>query len=84
MKEPECALCVEIDKLRKENELMRQLAKPNGFYEYYFKMLKEFKTNTDCFHYVNELYQKFFDEQRYSSYNSFRTITNKTLKNEQQ
>lgn len=82
MNQTENALHIEIKKLREENELMRQLAKPSGFYEYYFKMLKEFKTNTDCFHYVNEMYQKFFDEQKYSSYNSFRTITNKKLKNE--
>lgn len=83
MTAPESALKVEIEKLREEIKLMRQLAKPNGFYEYYFKMLKDFKTNTDCFHYVNELYEKFFDEQRYSSFDSFRKIKNKNLKNEQ-
>lgn len=79
---PESALRIEIEKLREEIQLMRQLAKPNGFYEYYFKMLKEFKTNTDCFHYVNDLYQKFFDEQKYSSFDSFRIIKNRKLKNE--
>jgi hypothetical protein len=75
-------LQLEITKLQEEFELIRQLGRSNGFYMYYFSKLKDFKTNIDCFHHVNDLYYKYFNEYRYSSYNSFRTITNKYLKNE--
>lgn len=62
---------LKIEELQKENKLMRQLATPTGFYEYYFKQLKHHQTNMECFNHVNDLYFEIFGEYRYSSYYSF-------------
>lgn len=72
----------EIEKLRAENKIMREIATPVGFFSYYFKMLKEekFTTNVSCFNYVNDLYFNFFGEYKYSDYNSFRLVQNKNIK----
>ena len=63
-----------IQKQKQEMDLMRKLATSEGFFQYYFSILKNFKTQTECFHVVNDLYYDFFGEYRYSSYTSF-TIT---------
>lgn len=72
----------EIDQLRLENKIIREIATSSGFFNFYFRQLKEekFKTNTACFNYVNELYYSFFNEYKYSDYDTFRKIKNKMLK----
>lgn len=69
-----------IQKLKKENEIIRKIATASGFYEYYFKQLKHYKTEIECFNAINELYHNYFGEFKYSSYDSFRKIKNKNLK----
>lgn len=69
-----------IQKLKNENETIRQIATSSGFYEYYFKKLKEHLTEIDCFNEVNDLYFEYFGEYKYASYNSFRKLKNKHLK----
>lgn len=61
----------QIQELQKQNELMRKLATPNGFYEYYFSQLPKHRTQESCFNAVNEMYFYFFGEYLYSSYTSF-------------
>lgn len=61
----------QLEKTEKEKQLMRQLVKPDGFFDYYFKQLKHYTTNIDCFNAVNDMYFDFFGEYRYSSYKSF-------------
>lgn len=61
----------QLAELQAENKLMRQLATPNGFYEYYFSQLKHHNTNIECFNAVNDTYFDIFGEYRYSSYYSF-------------
>lgn len=72
----------EIEQLRLENQIIKEIATPSGFFNFYFKQLKEerFESNTACFNHVNELYNSFFGEYKYSDYNSFRNIKNKMLK----
>lgn len=64
-------LTQKIDRLIKENSLMKKLATSQGFYEYYFSQLNNYKSNVECFEAVNELCFEIFGEYRYSSYKSF-------------
>jgi len=69
-----------IQKLKEENVIICKIATSAGFYQYYFEQLKHYKTEVDCFNFVNDLYFKYFGEYKYSSYNSFRKLKNKHLK----
>jgi hypothetical protein len=69
-----------IEKLKKENEIIRKIGTVTGFYEYYFQQLKNHKTEIECFEAVNDLYFEYFGEYKYSSYDSFRKVKNKHLK----
>lgn len=60
-----------IEQQQKEIAEMRELARWQGFYDFYFKRLNDFKTNADCFEYVNQKYFDYFGEYRYSSHESF-------------
>ena len=62
----------EIEKLKKEREIMRQIVTANGFYKYYFSQLVNYKSNLDCFNAINDMYFDFFGEYRYSGYESFK------------
>lgn len=62
----------QLDELQEQNRLMRQLATPVGFYQYFFKQLPQHRTQVECFNTVNDLYFDLFGEYRYSSYHSFR------------
>lgn len=64
-------LLQQLAELENQNNLMRQLATPKGFYDYWFKNLPKFRTRNECFLYVNDLFYDFFGEYRYSTYNSF-------------
>lgn len=72
----------EIEKLRWENQVIKEIATPSGFFNFYFKKLKEkkFESNIACFNYVNDLYNDFFGTYKYVDYNSFRNVKNKMLK----
>lgn len=73
----------EIEKLTKENELMRQLATTSGFYKFYFSECQKHETNKLAFEFVNDLYLKLFKIQRYADYDSFKnslSYYNKTQK----
>lgn len=72
----------EIEKLRLENQIMKMIATPSGFINFYFDKLKDenLKTDIDCFNYVNDLYFSFFGTYKYADYNSFRKLKNKTFK----
>jgi hypothetical protein len=72
----------EIEKQQKQIDEMRQLATTQGFYDYYFRSLKKYGNNTECFHAVNDLYFEYFKEYRYSSYDSFSKTLKKFYSNE--
>lgn len=63
----------EIKKLRFENQIMKIIATPSGFFKYYFEKLKDenFKTDIACFKHVNGLYFSFFGVYKYANYNDF-------------
>ena len=65
-------LQAELEKLKQEKKIMQQIATANGFYQYYFSQLLNYKSNLDCFNAVNEMYYEFFGEYRYSGYESFK------------
>lgn len=69
-----------VEKLKKENEIIKRIATSAGFYEYYFEQLKHHKTEIECFDAINDLYFEYFGEYKYSSYNSFRKLKNKHLR----
>ena len=72
MTQLEIAQRTELEKLKKENELMRQLSTINGFFIYYFSQCPVHKTNIDTFNAVNEKYFNLFGEYRYSDIHSFK------------
>lgn len=61
--------------------LMQKIATPSGFLQYYYKILPRCKSQKSAFEIVNLLYYLVFDEEKYSSYNSFRQMKNKEFKN---
>lgn len=65
---------IEIEKLKTENELMRQLSTDEGFSFYYYTQCKEHRTNKDAFNYVNELYFALFGEFRYIDFYSYKRV----------
>lgn len=65
----------QLQELQEQNQLMRQLATPAGFFEYFFKQLPHHNTQVECFNAINETYFDLFGEYRYSSYYSFRAAT---------
>lgn len=70
----ENALRIEIEKLKKQTELMRQLSTVSGFSFYYFTECKKHATNKEAFNHVNDLYQELFGEFRYSDFHSFKRV----------
>lgn len=69
-----------IEKQEQQIKLMRKLATSSGFFEHYFSTLKHFKTQTECFHVVNDQFYEFFGEYKYSSYTSFKITLKKHYK----
>lgn len=63
----------EIKRLKEENAIIHKIATHKGFFEYYFELLPKFKTFHECFEYVNNLYQNFFGEYKYNSFQHFKT-----------
>lgn len=74
MTQLEIAQQIEIEKLKKENELMRQLSTVDGFFIYYFSQCPVNKTNVEAFNFVNQKYFDLFGEYRYSDHDSFKRI----------
>lgn len=62
----------EIKRLQSENVIMCKIATHKGFFDYFFELLPKFKTLYECFEYVNNLYQNFFGEYKYNSFQQFR------------
>ncbi|SHG27952.1 hypothetical protein [Flavobacterium johnsoniae] len=73
----ENVLRIENAKLEKKIELMQNLSTSAKFYAYYFSKLSDFRSNSDCFNHVNDLYHELFGEFRYSDYASFRVQLSK-------
>jgi len=75
---------VDVEALEAENKLMRKIGNSNGFFEHYFNvMLKECDTQKEAFDTLNEKYEDFFGEPRFSGgYNSFRWSVNNWLKSQ--
>jgi hypothetical protein len=84
MTQLEIAQKIEIEKLKKENELMRKLSTVDGFFIYYFSQCPVHKTNIEAFNTVNQKYFDLFGEFRYSDIHSFKKMiryhTKKTQK----
>lgn len=72
----ENALRIRIEKLEKENAIIRKLSTVKGFYDEYFIKLRTAKSNTEAFNQVNEEYYSLFGHYRYSDWNSFKVMTN--------
>lgn len=66
----------DLQKLLNENKIMRQLARRQGFFDYYFAECKNHKTNHAAFDAVNDLYFELFGEYRYADYGVFKNVTN--------
>lgn len=66
----------DLEQLLKENKLMKQLARRQGFFDYYFSECKNYKSNHAAFDAVNEKYFSLFGEYRYADYIAFKNINN--------
>lgn len=65
-----------LKELKRENELLRQIATRDGFFKYYFEELPKHRTYVECFIAINEKYLDLFGETKYESYDSFRKQVN--------
>lgn len=70
------AQITDLEQLLSENKIMKQLARRQGFFDYYFAECKNHKTNHAAFDAVNDLYFELFGVYRYSDYNTFKVATN--------
>jgi hypothetical protein len=63
---------VELEKLQKKVDRMRQLVPTLGFFKCYFVLLKHCKTDTEAFNLLNDEYFELFGVYRYSDWDAFR------------
>ena len=75
-------MLAEIKELNHKNNMYAKLGNTQKFFEYYVTELPKNRTNVAAFHVVNDLYFDLFGEYRYSSYDSFRRVYARYLKNE--
>lgn len=61
-------------------ELMQQLATPAAFLKYYYRILPKCRSQKAAFDIVNLLYYLVFNEEKYSSFDSFRAVKNRHFK----
>ena len=61
----------EIEKLTAKIKLMKQLTTKEGFFNYYFELLKNSKSKEQAFNIVNDLYCKLFGVNRFCSFLEF-------------
>jgi hypothetical protein len=76
MNQIESPKITDLNKLLNENKIMRQLARRQGFFDYYFTECKNHKSNHAAFDAVNDLYFELFGEYRYSDYAAFKNVNN--------
>lgn len=69
-------LRIYIEKIERENKLMRKFASVKGFYDEYYAEVSKVSSNKEAFDNVNELYYSVYGKYRYSDYNSFKRISN--------
>lgn len=57
-----------------ELQIIKHLAKTDGFIQVYWHNLKYYRTTTqkELFNTLNDFYEKLFEEPRYKNYDSFR------------
>lgn len=67
-------LIIEIEKLKKENKVIKNLSTNEGFFKEYFNNLKNYKSKEDAFNYVNNLYEKYFGEKKYLTFKGFDSL----------
>lgn len=60
---------------------MRELAKPDGFNQTYFKNLVNAHSHEAAYLLTEQEYEEYFHVRKYASYDSFRVTHNKRLKN---
>lgn len=74
------ALRIENEKLQEKLKLMQQIGTREGFFQYYFKEIKNYSSREKAFNFVNGLYFDLYKEYRYSDYNCFRNTISKINK----
>lgn len=57
-----------------------KLLTKQGFIEHYFRICFDYDTNRDAYEAVEELYQEWFTKRKYSNYESFSVVKNRSLK----
>lgn len=65
-------LILSIQDLKNENETLKKLSTKEGFFRFYFSILKDCKSKIDAFQKVNNLYFNHFGEYRYKNFKEFR------------
>lgn len=74
------AMRLQLQKLEEKIQLMKQLRTTDGFIQFFFKEINNYKNRRECFDAVNELFFELYGEYRYSDYASFRVMISKPQK----
>lgn len=76
----EIALHDKLNELQQKVAHMRELGSTAGFFQAYFRMLKDTQTAVEAFNAVNDAYFEYWGEYRYSCWKSFRGAKNEYIK----
>jgi len=63
-----------------DRTLTRQLSTPDGFTARYYNLLQHFRTYAEAYEATELDHVRLFGRRRYSSYNSFRNVKDRKLK----
>lgn len=74
------ALQVELEKLRTQYELAKELGTRDGFFRQYFNNLSTCATGLEAYNKISEQYFDIYGEYRYNDYSSFRSQKSKYYK----
>ena len=73
-------ILLELKQVKTDFELSKKIATYDGYFQYYFEILKDFETQKEAFEHVNALHLKYFKKIRYSDWHSFAKVKNRWLK----
>ncbi|HKK44501.1 MAG TPA: hypothetical protein VJ964_03205 [Balneolaceae bacterium] len=65
----------------KISEMELDLVRPDGFDEWFNKLIADGFLYRDAFHILNTIYRKTYGIERYSSYDSYRRVRRRRIKN---
>lgn len=65
-------------------ERLKKMQTPKGFYELWMERVREGRTHKEAYYLIEEEYEEFWGETRYSSFDSFRLSQRERIMSKQQ